>query len=1119
MKKIYFLLFTAMLMTFQSAFAQSDLLISGVVDGDLPGGKPKAIEIYVINDIADLSVYGIGSANNGGGTDGVEFVFPADAATAGDFIYICSADGGDDVLFSGYFGFDADYFAGAAAINGDDAVELFLNDVVVDVFGDINVNGDGESWDYTDGWAYRQNGTGPSATFVESEWPVEGFMLLDGFLTNAEATFPFPAGTYSTEGGGGDPVEATIQEIQETVDPDGDSPLVDQIVITSGIVTAVYDEGYWIQDGTGAWSGIYVRGDNPTVAVGDDVTVTGIVQENFGLTRINNVTDLVVASTGNALPAAEVLTTAEAGVEEFENVLIQVLAVTCTDNNLGFGEWLINDGSGDYRVDDELYDADPQLLAGYDLTGIAYYSFSNFKLFPRDAADVVLNEDASELGLAFEAAAIGADETSGTISIEVQIINPADVETTVDVVVSGGTAVNGTNYNFTDPTTLTFDAGSDVPQSFDVEIVDDLDPNEDRTVIFTLQNATNGAVLSTGELTLNIGDDDTAIEITDIAVAAEEDATGVAVNNGTEFTVAGLVYGENMNGGGISFTIIDQTGGVGVYSNSAVDDYVVAEGDSIVLTGTINQFAGLTQMSPSSISLISQGNEIAEPTVITEFTDAMESQLVKLECVFLTDPGQWTGSGSGFNVTVSNGSTEFTLRIDNDVDLYTAPAPSGTFDVTGIGGQFDSNAPLTEGYQLLPRRSSDIVSQECGIVTPPVNDDCAAAINIDDLLGGPIGEAQFSSQFSNDGATVEDNDVTSGFDCFGEPDGTGSAPSLENTVWFEFVGDGNTYYLETNDCNGTAEEYVPDGDTQIAVYLGFCGIFQTPFLCNEDGPNATDGNFAAGVEIPTVAGQDYTLMVDGYLGAAGDFCLSMTRLAAANDECAGAISITDLTGGNVDEAQTSGVFSNVGATSVDDPNPNDVEADCWFGDPLVSATVWFSFEGDGNEYFIETVNCGGVTDYIDDGDTQMAIFTGDCGDLTQVACNEDGPQATDTEYPAGITFVTEVGVTYQVMIDGYEGADGEFCMQMTATSLLSTDNADEFEFSAYPNPTNGMVTIESPVSLENVALINVLGQRVKEWNITSAERFEFNTNDVEPGVYLLQAMSEGKVSTLKLIVE
>jgi len=1115
MKKIYFLLLAAMVLVFPSAMAQSDMLITGVVDGDLSGGKPKVIEFYVVNDIADLSIYGVGSANNGGGSDGVEFIFPADAATAGDFIYLRSADSGDDVSFQSYFGFAADYESGAAAINGDDAVELFLNDVVVDVFGDINMNGDGTDWDYTDSWAYRQNGNGPSTTFNSANWTAPGLGTLEDVTVNADATNPFPLGTYSTEGGGS-AGEVTIQEIQETTDPDGESPLVNQEVITTGIVTAVYDEGFWIQDGTGAWSGVFVREDNSGVNQGDEVTVTGTVQENFGLTRINSVTDITTESTGNALPVAEIISTDLAGTEEYENVLIQVLAVTCIDDDLGFGEWLIDDGTGDYRVDDELYNAGPQLLVGYDLTGIAYFSFSNFKLLPRDAADVVLNPEASELGLAFEATAISASETAGTITVEVEIINPTDSETSVEVSVVGGTATNGVNYNFTDPTILTFPANDDTPQTFEVEILDDLDENEDRFVTFTLQNATNGAVFSTEEVTLTIQDDDTAIELTDIAFAAEEDAGGVAVNNGEEFTVGGLVYGENMNGSGLSFTLIDQTGGVGVYSNDVVDGYTVAEGDSIILTGTINQFNGLTQMSPSSINLISQGNEIDEPTVITEFTDAMESQLVKLECVFLTDPGQWTGTGSGFNVTVSNGTLEYTVRIDNDVDLYNAPAPDGTFDVTGIGGQFDNEAPLTEGYQLLPRRSEDIVSQECGIITPPINDNCDAAVNVDDLLGGPIGEAQVSQQYSNDGATTEANEVTDGFECFGEPDGSGSAPSLENNVWFEFTGDGNTYLIETNNCNGTAEEYIPNGDTQMALYQGFCGLFQSPLACSEDGPNAVPDNLAAGVEVTTIAGQVYTVMVDGYLGAAGDFCLSMTRLAATNDDCSGAADLSDLTGGNLDEAQTSGAFSNVGATSTDDPNPNDVEDNCWFGEPLTSNTVWFSFVGDGSEYFIETTECGEVTDYIDDGDTQMAIFTGDCGDLTQVACNED---ISGEDFEAGISIITEVGVTYQVMVDGYEGADGEFCMQMTMTSPLSTNDADEFEFNAYPNPTNGMVTIESPVSLENVALVNVLGQRVKEWNITSAERFEFNTNDVEPGVYLLQAMSEGKVSTLKLIVE
>ena len=36
------------------------------------------------------------------------------------------------------------------------------------------------------------------------------------------------------------------------------------------------------------------------------------------------------------------------------------------------------------------------------------------------------------------------------------------------------------------------------------------------------------------------------------------------------------------------------------------------------------------------------------------------------------------------------------------------PAPTGPFDLTGIGGQFDQNAPLDGGYQVLPRKIADI---------------------------------------------------------------------------------------------------------------------------------------------------------------------------------------------------------------------------------------------------------------------------------------------------------------------------------------------------------------------------------------------------------------------------
>ncbi|NND94353.1 MAG: hypothetical protein HKN45_05765, partial [Flavobacteriales bacterium] len=60
----------------------------------------------------------------------------------------------------------------------------------------------------------------------------------------------------------GEEVEAmprTISEIQFTTDPDGDSPEVGVYVETSGVVTAIAGDGYYIQDGIGAWSGLRVR--------------------------------------------------------------------------------------------------------------------------------------------------------------------------------------------------------------------------------------------------------------------------------------------------------------------------------------------------------------------------------------------------------------------------------------------------------------------------------------------------------------------------------------------------------------------------------------------------------------------------------------------------------------------------------------------------------------------------------------------------------------------------------------------------------------------------------------------------------------------------------------------
>ncbi|MEM7352248.1 MAG: Ig-like domain-containing protein, partial [Acidobacteriota bacterium] len=187
------------------------LLISGVIDGPLSGGVPKAVELFAFENIADLSVYGIGSANNGGGSDGQEFTFPAVAVTAGSFVYVASEATG----FTTFFGFAPDFTSGAANVNGDDAIELFLDGAVVDVFGDINVDGTGEPWEYLDGWAYRVDGTGPDgSTFVLANWFFSGPNALDGEATNASAATPFPIGTFL---GGGE----NAPRVQSTIPADG----------------------------------------------------------------------------------------------------------------------------------------------------------------------------------------------------------------------------------------------------------------------------------------------------------------------------------------------------------------------------------------------------------------------------------------------------------------------------------------------------------------------------------------------------------------------------------------------------------------------------------------------------------------------------------------------------------------------------------------------------------------------------------------------------------------------------------------------------------------------------------------------------------------------------------
>ena len=123
------------------------LMLTDELDGPLASGTPKAVEFYVVNDISDLSIYGFSSANNGSGSSGQEYTFSG-SARAGDYLYISS----ETDSFTSFFGFAPTDTAGAANINGDDAIELFQNGSVIDVFGVPDVDGTIHPWEYSEGW-------------------------------------------------------------------------------------------------------------------------------------------------------------------------------------------------------------------------------------------------------------------------------------------------------------------------------------------------------------------------------------------------------------------------------------------------------------------------------------------------------------------------------------------------------------------------------------------------------------------------------------------------------------------------------------------------------------------------------------------------------------------------------------------------------------------------------------------------------------------------------------------------------------------------------------------------------------------------------------------------------
>lgn len=169
------------------------------------------------------------------------------------------------------------------------------------------------------------------------------------------------------------------------------SPYENQVLTTTGVVTAFYLNGYFIQAGNGPRTGLFVYHPNfPIPSIGDSIVITGQVKEYYGLTEIANPSMYKLIKTDRPVPAPEVITASQIG-EDWESVLVRIFDATCTYsthwNNSGM--WRVNDGTGQANVhNNDVFEFSPVLNSNYTVTGPLTYDNSQWKIELRSLADV-----------------------------------------------------------------------------------------------------------------------------------------------------------------------------------------------------------------------------------------------------------------------------------------------------------------------------------------------------------------------------------------------------------------------------------------------------------------------------------------------------------------------------------------------------------------------------------------------------------------------------------------------------------------------------------------------------------------------------------------------------------
>lgn len=92
------------------------------------------------------------------------------------------------------------------------------------------------------------------------------------------------------------------------------------------------------------------------------------------------------------------------------------------------------------------------------------------------------------------------------------------------------------------------------------------------------------------------------------------------------------------------------------------------------------------------------------------------------------------------------------------------------------------------------------------------------------------------------------------------------------------------------------------------------------------------------------------------------------------------------------------------------------------------------------------------------------------------------------------------------------------CIQITVDNTLSNEEIEQNKIVIYPNPTTGILKVESGNQLKSYQLFNLAGQLIMQDDISNSQSQSIDISSVVKGVYLIKLLGQnGAINTFRII--